>query len=70
VESGSQPAHKHTFFYGNGTTNHHLGTGFFIHIGTISAGKTIEFISNRMLYITLRGHWHDDIVLNVHVPTF
>jgi len=30
--------------------------------------KRVAFISNRMSYITLRGHWCD-IVLNVHAPT-
>jgi hypothetical protein len=34
VEGGSHP-----FFYGNGNTCNHLGTGFFVHKGIISAGK-------------------------------
>jgi hypothetical protein len=29
----------------------------------------VELISDRMLYTTLRGHWCDIIVLNVHAPT-
>jgi hypothetical protein len=45
-EGSSQPADDFTFFYGNGNDNHHLGTGFFIHNGIISAGKTVEFISD------------------------
>jgi hypothetical protein len=28
----------------------------------------VEFISDRMLPLTPRGHWHD-IVLDVHAPT-
>jgi hypothetical protein len=35
----------------------------------ISAVKRVEFVSGRMLYITLRGRWCDIIVLNVHDPT-
>jgi hypothetical protein len=65
---GSQPAHDYTFLYGNGSANHHLGTGFFIHKGIISAVKRVEFISDRMSYITLRGRWCD-IFLNVHAST-
>jgi hypothetical protein len=42
--------------------------GFFIHKGITSAVMRIEFISDSMLYITLRGHWCDT-VLNVHAPT-
>jgi hypothetical protein len=35
----------------------------------ISAVKRVEFISDRMAYIILRGRWCYIIVLNVHAPT-
>jgi hypothetical protein len=35
----------------------------------ISAVKRVEFVSDRMLYIILRGRWCHIIVLNVHDPT-
>jgi hypothetical protein len=35
----------------------------------ISAVKRVEFNSDRMSYIILRGHWCHTIVLNVHGPT-
>jgi hypothetical protein len=35
----------------------------------ISAVKRVEFVSDRMSYITLRGRWCHIIVLNVHAPT-
>jgi hypothetical protein len=52
-----------------GTLNHHLRTGFLVHKEVISAVKRVQFISDRMSYITLRGHWCDIVVLNVHAPT-
>jgi hypothetical protein len=36
---------------------------------TVSAIKRVEFISDRMTYIMLRGCWCNIIVLNAHAPT-
>jgi len=46
-----------------------LETGFFIHHRTVSAVKRVEFVSNRMSYIVLRGCWCNVIVSNVHSPS-
>jgi exonuclease III len=67
-EGGTKPAGVYTFFYRRGNDNHELGTGFFVH-KRISAVKRIEFVSNRMSYIILRGHWCDIIILNLYAPT-
>jgi hypothetical protein len=58
-----------TVFYGKGNENHEFGTGFFVHKKIITAAKMLEFVSDRMSYITLRGRCCDIIVLNVHAPT-
>jgi hypothetical protein len=42
---------------------------FFVHKRIISAVKGIEFVSDRMSYIMLRGNWCHIIVLNIHAPT-
>jgi hypothetical protein len=45
------------------------GQDFFVHRGIKSAGKRVEFGSDRMSYIILRDQWCDSIFLNVHAPT-
>jgi len=45
-----------------------MGTGFFVHQGIVSALKGVEFVSNSVLYIVLRGRWCNIIILNVHAP--
>jgi len=68
VKDGSQTIENYTFFYINGNAHHHLGTGFFVHKGIISAAKMVQFINERMSYITLRDHLCVIIFLNVHAP--
>jgi hypothetical protein len=41
---------------------------FFVHHSIISAVKRVEFVSDRVSYIVLRGCWCN-IVLNVHAPS-
>ena len=41
----------------------------FVHQRIASAVKRVEFVSDRMSYIVLRGQWCNIIVLNVHAPS-
>jgi hypothetical protein len=54
---GTEPAGEYTFFYGKGNEIYELGTGSFVHKRIISTVKRVGFVSNRMLYIILRGRW-------------
>jgi hypothetical protein len=66
---GTEPAGEYTFFYRKGNEDHELGTGIFVHKRIISAFKRVEFVSERMSYIILKGRWCHIIVLNIHSPT-
>jgi len=42
---------------------------FFVRRRIISAVKRVEFVSDRLSYIVLRGRWHNTIVVYVHAPS-
>jgi hypothetical protein len=64
----TEQAEDYTFFCLQVNGDHKLETGFLVHKRIISAVRRVEFISDRMLYIILRGCWCNIIVLNLHAP--
>ena len=46
-----------------------MGTGFFVHRRIVSALNRVEFVSDRLSYIVLRGRWRNIILVNVHAPS-
>jgi hypothetical protein len=52
---GTEPAGKYSFFCGKVNENRELSTGIFVHKRIMSAVKRVEFVSDRMSYIILRG---------------
>ena len=65
-KEGKVKAGDYSFFYGKGNENHQLGTGFIVHDRIVSAVNRIEFVSDRVSYIVLKGRCSNIIVLNVH----
>jgi hypothetical protein len=68
-KAGTIRAGDYMQFYGKVNNNHQLGTRFFVHQRIVPAVKKVEFVSDRMSYIVLRGRWCNIIVLNAHAPT-
>jgi hypothetical protein len=66
---GTEPAGEYPFFYEKRNEDHECGRGFFVQKRIISAVTRVEFASDRMSYIILRGRWCDIIAGNVHAPT-
>jgi len=68
-KGGTVRAGDYDFFYGKGNEKHQLGMSFFVHHRIVSAVKRVEFVSDRLSYIVLRGRWHKITVVNVHAPS-
>ena len=62
---GTVRAGGYNCVYGKGNENNQLGIGFFVHHRIVSAVKRVEFVSDRVSYVVLRGRWCNVIVLKV-----
>jgi len=65
-KGGTVRAGDYNFVYGKGNENHELRTGY---LYTTEWYKRVEFISDRVSYIVLRGRWFNIIILNVPAPS-
>ena len=68
-QRGRAKAGDYIFFCVKGKENHQLGKGFIVHHRIVSAVKRVEFVSDWVSYIVLRGCWCNIIVLKVHAPS-
>jgi hypothetical protein len=59
---GTEPAGEYKSYCGKKNENHEFGTVSFVCKRIISALKKVEFVSDRMPYVMLRGRWCDIIV--------
>jgi exonuclease III len=51
-KGSTERAEDYTFFYGAGNEDHQLGTGCFVHKVILSAVRRVEFVTDRMSYIS------------------
>jgi len=68
-KEGTVKAGDYSFFMGKEMQIISWEQGFFVHHRIVSAVKRVEFVSDRVSYIVLRGRWCNIIVLNVHAPS-
>ena len=54
-KGGTVRAGDYNFLYEKKNENHQLGTGFFVHHRMVSAVKRVQFVSDRVSFIVLRG---------------
>jgi hypothetical protein len=68
-KEGTVRAGDYNFYYGKENENYQLVTCCFVQQRIASAVKRVEFVSDRVSYVVLRGRWFSIIVLNVHAPS-
>jgi hypothetical protein len=59
---GTVRAGGYNFLSRNENENYQLGTGIFVHHRIVKAVKRVEFVSDRVTYIVVRGRWCNRVV--------
>ena len=68
-KGGTVRSGDYNFFLRKRKQKSSIGTRFFVHHRIVSAVKRVEFVSDRVSYIVLRGCWCNIIVQNVHAKS-
>jgi hypothetical protein len=68
-KGGTVRAKHYIIFYRKANENYQLRTEYFSHHRIVSPVKRVEFASDRLSHIILRGSWCNIIVLNVHAQS-
>jgi exonuclease III len=68
-KGGTVRAGEYNFFYGKGKENYQMGIGLFVQHRIVPAVKRVEYVSDRVPYIVLKGRCCNMTVLNVHAPS-
>jgi hypothetical protein len=55
--------------YGKGKEKHQVKTEYFVQHRIVLAVKRVEYVSDRIAYVVLRGRWCNIIALNVNAPS-
>ena len=56
----------YTLFHGKGNVNHAAGTGFLVSNKIKSTVKEVNYISDRLSYLRMKGRWCDIIITNAY----
>jgi hypothetical protein len=65
-QRGHSKSRSLCIFYGKGNENCQLWERFLVNHRQVSEVKRVQFVSDRVSYIVLRGRWINIIFLNVH----
>jgi hypothetical protein len=68
-KGGTVRTGDNNFLQGKGCKNHQLGTGIIVHHRIVSTVRRVEFVSDRVSYMVMRGHSYVIIVLNLRAPS-
>lgn len=68
-QRGTVSAGNYNFFYGKYNEKLSIGKKIFVHHRTVSGLTILEFVSDSISYIVLRGYRCNIIILNMHATS-